>query len=74
MAQLSPWRRRHLETPRGVAAMAEPIDHAVRNLRVLVRRALAATRSGDRLPADVVDLLETTGRTYAEATALLPRQ
>lgn len=134
VAQLSPWRRRHLEALRGVAAMAEPIDHAVRNLRVLVRRALAATRSGDRLPADVVgviaelaaataalaavvahrrpledaipalvevgrrsgtiiaptgisaqvvlgqlrsivvDLLETTGRTYAEATALLPRQ
>ena len=34
----SPFRRRHREQVLGVAALAEPLDRAVRNARVLVRR------------------------------------
>jgi hypothetical protein len=37
----SPFRRRHRAQVEGVAEIAEPIDRAVRNARVLARRIAA---------------------------------
>jgi uncharacterized membrane protein YgaE (UPF0421/DUF939 family) len=50
VASLTPGRRGHAEVVRDVVAMTEPLDHAIRNLRVLARRVLAATRNGERIP------------------------
>ena len=50
VARLTPGRRDHAEVVRDVAAMAEPLDHAIRNLRVLARRVLTATRNGEPIP------------------------
>jgi uncharacterized membrane protein YgaE (UPF0421/DUF939 family) len=61
----SPFRRRHRATVERVAELAEPLDHAVRNARVLVRRVLAAVRYDEALPpaylALVDELAEITG-------------
>jgi hypothetical protein len=40
-----------------VAALAEPLDRAVRNARVLVRRVAAATRYEETVPPAYVDLV-----------------
>jgi uncharacterized membrane protein YgaE (UPF0421/DUF939 family) len=68
----SPFRRRHRATIERVAELAEPIDRAVRNARVLVRRASAAVRFHEPVPADYLDLVEdladVTGR-LADALA-----
>ena len=50
VTRLTPGRRHHADTVRDVAAMTEPLDHAIRNLRVLARRVLAATRNRERIP------------------------
>ena len=63
----SPFRRRHREQVRNVAALAEPLDRAVRNARVLVRRVAAATRYEEQVPATYVDLVSD----LAEVTARL---
>jgi len=53
----SPFRRRHRDQVFGVAALAEPLDRAVRNARVLVRRVAAATRYEEAVPPAYVDLV-----------------
>ena len=53
----SPFRRRHRDQVFGVAALAEPLDRAVRNARVLVRRVAAATRYEESVPPAYVDLV-----------------
>ena len=53
----SPFRRRHRDQVFGVAALAEPLDRAVRNARVLVRRVAAATRYEETVPPAYVDLV-----------------
>lgn len=53
----SPFRRRHRDQVLGVAALAEPLDRAVRNARVLVRRVAAATRYEEAVPPAYVDLV-----------------
>ena len=54
----SPFRRRHRAHLERVARTAEPVDHAVRNARVLARRVLAATRYGDLVPPTYLALLD----------------
>lgn len=67
IAKIAPirWRRRD-ELARYEAA-AEPIDLALRNTRVLARRALAALRDGEQTPEILPDVL----RRYADAVDLL---
>ncbi len=48
-------------------ATATPVDYAVRNTRVLARRALAALRDGEEMPTTLPDVL----RQYASAVDLL---
>jgi uncharacterized membrane protein YgaE (UPF0421/DUF939 family) len=68
----SPFRRRHRAQVQRVAELAEPIDRAVRNGRVLVRRVAAAIRNGEQVPAAYLDLVddlaEVTGQ-IADALA-----
>jgi uncharacterized membrane protein YgaE (UPF0421/DUF939 family) len=54
----SPFRRRARGQVRSVAEVVEPLDHALRNARVLIRRVLAATRLGEAMPPDYLTLLD----------------
>jgi hypothetical protein len=46
----SPFRRRHQGGVRRMAELVEPLDHAMRNTRVLVRRIAVSTYYRHRLP------------------------
>jgi uncharacterized membrane protein YgaE (UPF0421/DUF939 family) len=46
----SPFRRRHRGQVRRMAELIEPIDRAMRNTRVLVRRVAVANYRGEQLP------------------------
>ncbi|WP_199440437.1 FUSC family protein [Umezawaea beigongshangensis] len=59
------WRRRG-ELDR-YEAVATPVDYALRNTRVLARRAVAALRAGEREPDALPDVL----RSYADAVETL---
>ena len=54
----SPFRRRQRAHVERVAEIAEPIDRAVRNSRVLVRRVAAALRYGEQVPPAYLDLVD----------------
>ncbi|CAN7420848.1 FUSC family protein [Knoellia sp. LjRoot47] len=58
VVRLSPFRRRHLPGAQAVADLLEPLDRAIRNLRVLVRRALVGTRRGEVIPPAYTALLD----------------
>ena len=64
VVRLSPLRRRHLPSVQVIAGLLEPLDRAIRNLRVLIRRAAIATWRGERVPAAYLGLLSS----LAEAT------
>ncbi len=57
----SPFRRRHREGLRAVADLAEPLDRAVRNVRVLVRRVTVAAWRGEPVPGSYADLVARLG-------------
>lgn len=50
-------RRRERGHVRRMVELVEPLDRAMRNTRVLVRRVAVANYRGERLPAEYVDLL-----------------
>lgn len=58
VVRLSLIRRRHLPGVMVVSDLLVPLDRAVRNLRVLVRRAGVADRRGHAVPAEDLALLE----------------
>ena len=58
VARLSPLRRHHSSDLRAVLALVTPLDHCLRNLRVLARRAHAATWRDERVPTAYLRLLE----------------
>lgn len=57
--RLSPFRRRHLPAVQAIADLVEPLDRAIRNVRVLVRRASVALLEGEGVPAVYVDLVSS---------------
>ena len=59
VVRLSPLRRRHLPSVQVIAGLLEPLDRAIRNLRVLIRRAAIATWRGERVPAAYLRLLSS---------------
>jgi len=63
----SPWRRRHRPAVRKMAQLVVPLDRAMRNTRVLVRRIVAATRAGETIPGTYLALVEQV----AEAADLI---
>jgi uncharacterized membrane protein YgaE (UPF0421/DUF939 family) len=54
----SPFRRRHRAPVRAMSDLVEPLDFALRNTRVLVRRVAVATYRREHIPASYADLLE----------------
>ena len=58
VVRLSPFRRRHLPGVQAIADLLEPLDRAIRNLRVLVRRAAVATWRDEPVPPAYVRLVE----------------
>ncbi len=54
----SPFRLRHRGRVRAMADLVEPLDFALRNTRVLVRRVAVACYRGERIPDAHADLLE----------------
>nr|MDQ4007807.1 aromatic acid exporter family protein [Actinomycetota bacterium] len=54
----SPLRRRHGAALRKMAELVVPLDRAMRNTRVLVRRTVAATRLGEPVPAAYLALVD----------------
>ncbi len=59
VVRLSPLRRRHLPSVQVIAGLLEPLDRAIRNLRVLIRRAAIATWRGERVPTAYLGLLSS---------------
>jgi hypothetical protein len=58
VVRLSPFRRRHLPGVMAIADLLEPLDRALRNLRVLVRRAAIATWRDEGVPSSHLRLVE----------------
>ncbi|MCW2826513.1 MAG: hypothetical protein JWQ67_129 [Marmoricola sp.] len=54
----SPFRRRHRGRVRAMAELVEPLDFALRNTRVLVRRVAVAAYRGEPIPPSYAALLE----------------
>jgi uncharacterized membrane protein YgaE (UPF0421/DUF939 family) len=79
----SPFRVRHRGNVRQMAELVEPLDHALRNTRVIVRRAAVAAYRGDTLPqsyarlcrdlADAVDAIAAELRADRIPEAVQPR-
>jgi len=57
VVRLSPIRRRDLPSVQVIASLLEPLDRAIRNLRVLVRRASIATWRREAVPTAYLALL-----------------
>ena len=49
-----------------IADLLESLDRAIRNIRVLVRRASIAVRIGEEVPAHYVDLISSLAEVTAE--------
>ena len=69
--RLSPFRRRHLPGVQAIADLVEPLDHAIRNVRVLVRRASVALWKGEEIPSAYVDLIASLADVTAEIAGRL---
>jgi uncharacterized membrane protein YgaE (UPF0421/DUF939 family) len=54
----SPFRRRHRGRVRAMAELVEPLDFALRNTRVLVRRVAVACYRGEPIPASYAAMLD----------------
>ncbi len=67
VVRVSPFRRRHGEGLRSLSATVQPLDRAARNVRVLARRVVAATRVGETVSAPVTTLVAE----LADAVSLL---
>jgi uncharacterized membrane protein YgaE (UPF0421/DUF939 family) len=69
----SPFRRRHRGRVRAMAELVEPLDFALRNTRVLVRRVAVACYRRERIPASygllLDDLAECTDTIAEELSA-----
>lgn len=69
VVRLSPLRRRHRPALRELADRVVPLDRAVRNVRVLLRRVTVVAWRGEHVPDELIALLSD----LAEATQLLGR-
>lgn len=69
----SPFRRRHRGHVRRMAELVEPMDRAMRNTRVLVRRVAVAIYHGEHLPQAYVGLCSDLADATDEVAAALGR-
>lgn len=58
VVRTSPFRRRHLPAVQAIADLLLPLDRAIRNIRVLVRRSNVAIREGEDVPKAYIDLID----------------
>ncbi|GMA39878.1 hypothetical protein GCM10025883_19230 [Mobilicoccus caccae] len=65
----SPFRRRQLPAVQEIADLLEPLDRALRNLRVLVRRGTIAVRQGERVPRSYLQMVRDLAAVSAEMAA-----
>lgn len=71
--RMSPFRHRHRPGLQAVAELAVPLDRAMRNVRVLLRRVTVAGRRGEPLPVELPGLLDELAEAahqLAEAVAV----
>ena len=66
----SPFRRRARVHVRSIAQVVEPLDRALRNARVLIRRIEVGTRLEETMPPDYLELLDE----LADATEMIARE
>jgi uncharacterized membrane protein YgaE (UPF0421/DUF939 family) len=71
VVRLSPFRRRHLPAVQAIADLLEPLDLAIRNIRVLVRRASVAVREHEEVPESYVDLISSLAEVTDEMAGQL---
>jgi uncharacterized membrane protein YgaE (UPF0421/DUF939 family) len=62
IATIAPLRRRRLAELKRIEVAAVRADYALRNARVLARRALAALRDGEPVPGQLADRLDEAAR------------
>ena len=58
VVRMSPFRRRHRGRVQQIADLVVPLDRAIRNIRVLVRRAAVSVWRGEVIPPEYPQLLE----------------
>jgi uncharacterized membrane protein YgaE (UPF0421/DUF939 family) len=58
VVRLSPFRRRHRGRVQEIADLVVPLDRAIRNIRVLVRRCAVSVWREEKMPAEYPMLLE----------------
>jgi uncharacterized membrane protein YgaE (UPF0421/DUF939 family) len=58
VATLAPLRRQHRSGLLAIGAILDPLDLAIRNVRVLVRRAEVALSDGETVPESYVDMVD----------------
>jgi uncharacterized membrane protein YgaE (UPF0421/DUF939 family) len=58
VVRLSPFRRRHRGRVQQIADLVVPLDRAIRNIRVLVRRCAVSVWRDEQMPAEYPMLLE----------------
>jgi uncharacterized membrane protein YgaE (UPF0421/DUF939 family) len=58
VVRMSPFRRHHRGRVQQIADLVVPLDRAIRNVRVLVRRAAVSIWREERMPAEYPQLLE----------------
>ncbi len=58
VVRLSPFRRRHRGRVQQIADLVVPLDRAIRNIRVLVRRCAVSVWRDEKMPAEYPMLLE----------------
>lgn len=71
VVRLSPFRRRDLPSVQAIADLLVPLDHAIRNIRVLVRRASVALWEGEDVPPTYIDLISSLADVTAEIAGQL---
>ncbi len=71
VARTSPFRRGHLPAVQAIADLSVPLDRAVRNLRVLVRRARSAIRQDGHVDPSYVTMLVDLAEITADMAASL---
>jgi uncharacterized membrane protein YgaE (UPF0421/DUF939 family) len=54
----SPFRRRNRPQVRSIAEVVEPLDRALRNTRVMIRRIEVSARLGETMPPDYLAILD----------------
>lgn len=54
----SPFRRRAAPQVRSIAEVVDPLDRALRNTRVLIRRIVVSARLDETMPPDYLELLD----------------